>query len=83
MPREMASERSSINVIYSTILFVDRPIHIPLTLTNSTLGAKMAHATKDRFCVLQLASLAYPTNGSKNFDICNKCEVGYLTKSKL
>jgi len=34
----MALERSSINVLYSVMLFVDRPIHTPLKLTNSPLG---------------------------------------------
>jgi len=80
MPCEMASERSSINALYSAMLFVDRPIHIPLKLTNSPLGAKMAQAVEDRFRVLRLAPLAYPMNVSKKSNICNKCKVDYLTK---
>jgi len=40
----------------------------------------MAQVAEDRFCILRLAVSAYPTNGSKNSDICNKCEVDYLTK---
>ena len=83
MPCEMALERSSINVLYSEIFFFDQPIHIPLQLTNLLLGANMAQAVEDKFCVLQLAPSAYPTNGSENFDICNKCEMDYLTKLKL
>ena len=66
---EMASERSSINVLYSMILFVNLPIQIPRQLTNSSFGVKMAHAAEDRFCVLRLAPSAYPTNGSEDSDI--------------
>ena len=72
MPSEMASERISINTLYSAILFVDRPIHTPLKLINSPLGLKMAHAAEDRFLELRLAPSAYPTHGSNGFDICNK-----------
>ena len=52
VPSEMASESSSINVLYSVILFVNRPIYIPLKLTNSLLGVKMAHAAEDKLWVL-------------------------------
>ena len=80
MPFEIASETGSIKILYSAMLFIDRPIHIPLKFSNSPLGAKMAQAVEDRFCVLQLVPSTYPTNGSKNSNICNKCEVDYLTK---
>ena len=82
IPCEITLERSSINALYPMMFVIDRPIHIPLKLTNSPLGAKMAQAAEDRLCILRLAPLAYPTNGSKNSDICNKCEVDYLTKMK-
>ena len=62
------------------MLFIDPRIHTPLKLSNSLLGAKMAQAIEDRFCVLRLAPSAYPTNGSIKSDICNKREVDYLTK---
>jgi len=52
MLSEMASKRSSINTLYLAILFFDHLIHIPLKLTNSSLGVKMAHAAEDKFCVL-------------------------------
>lgn len=66
----MASEISSINALYSMMLFVDQPILIPLKLTNSPLGAKMAYAVEDRFHVLRLALSAYATNDSENSNIC-------------
>ena len=76
MPCVMASERSSINALYSVIFFIDRPIHTPLKLTNSSLGSNMAQAVEDRFCELRLSPLAYPTNDSNRFDISNKCKSG-------
>ena len=72
IPNEMASEISSINALYSEILFVDLPIQIPWKITNSSFGAKMAHAAEDILCVLGLAPSAYPTNGSKDSDICDE-----------
>ena len=72
IPNEMASERSSIKVLYSTIFFIDLPIQIPWKLTNSPFEGKMAHATEDRFCVLRLPPSAYPTNGSKDSAICDE-----------
>ena len=51
MPSEMELEGSSINALYLAILFVDRPIQIPLKLTNLPLGVKMAHVVEDRFYI--------------------------------
>ena len=82
MPCVMASERSSINALYSAMLFVDRPIHTPLKLTNSPLGSKMAQAVEDKFRELRHAPSAYPTKDSNRFDICDKCKKWiYLTKT--
>ena len=72
IPNEMESKRSSINALYSAILFVDLPIQIPWKLTNSSFKAKMAHVAEDRFYVLRLAPSAYPTKGSKDSDISDE-----------
>ena len=77
----MASERSSINALYSAMLFIDQPIHTPLKLTNSSLGSKMAQAAEDRFHELQIAPSAYPTNDSNRSDICNNVKADHLTKT--
>ena len=82
MPCAMESESSSINALYSVMLFVDLPIHTPLKLTKSSLRSKMAQVAKDRFHELRLALSAYPTHDSDGFDICNKCKSGLLDQNK-